>query len=114
MKLYYFDSPGRAEVARLMFSVGGVAFEDIRFNREQWVSQYKSKSPTGQSPFLELDDGKTLCQSFAIHYYAASKSGFLPSDAEAMARIVELNMCFEDVRFRPLRRSGSREISQDC
>jgi glutathione S-transferase len=103
MKLYYFDSPGRAESARIIFVVGGVQFEDVRFSRDQWVSQYKAKSPTGQAPFLELDNGKILCQSFAIHYYAAAKCGFLPADPEAAARIVELNMCFEDVRSQHIR-----------
>jgi hypothetical protein len=102
MKLYHFDLPRRAEVARIMLELGGVQYEDVRFNREQWMSQYKAKSPSGQAPFLELDNGKLLCQSFAIHMYAAAKSGFLPADPESIARIVELNACFDDVRSATL------------
>jgi prostaglandin-H2 D-isomerase / glutathione transferase len=102
MKLYYFDLAGRAEAARIMFALGEVQYEDVRFDGDQWVSQYKAKSPTGQAPFLELDDGKLLCQSFAIHVYAAARSGFLPTDPEVTARIFELNSCFDDVRSATL------------
>lgn len=102
MKLFYFDLPGRAEVSRIMMHVGDVAFQDVRFNREEWVSKYKALSPTGQSPLLELDDGTKICQSSAISYYAASVSGFLPSDAVGVARTMELLACFDDVRhLRP-------------
>ena len=99
MKLFYFDMPGRAELARIVLHVGGVEYEDVRFkDKQEWVEVYKPKSPTGQCPFLELDDGTLMCQSSAIAYYVASLSGFLPSDAVGIARVLELMACFDDVR----------------
>lgn len=35
-KLYYFNGRGRAELARLIFAVSGVDYEDIRFSKEDW------------------------------------------------------------------------------
>lgn len=99
MKLYYFPAPGRAECSRIMLGASGTAFEDIRFKREEWVETYKAMSPTGQSPFLELDDGKVLAQSSAIDHYVASLTGFLPTDAWTLAKTDELLACLEDVRL---------------
>lgn len=35
-KLYYFDARGRAELTRIIFAVAGVAYEDIRFSKDDW------------------------------------------------------------------------------
>jgi glutathione S-transferase len=43
-KLQYFDGQGRAEVARLLFSVAGVEFEDERLSGETWQTAKPSKS----------------------------------------------------------------------
>lgn len=102
MKLYYFDSPGRAEMARIMLHVGAVPFEDVRFDREEWASNYKALSPSGQVPMLELDDGRKLVQTSAITYYAAQLSGFLPTDPWQVARALEIDAHLEDVRAQPL------------
>lgn len=48
MKLYYFQGKGRAEASRLVMRLGGKEFEDIRFNREEWMAKYKPQSPAGQ------------------------------------------------------------------
>jgi prostaglandin-H2 D-isomerase / glutathione transferase len=98
MKLYYFDSPGRAEPVRIMLKLAGVEFEDVRFKRDEWMSTYKAMSPTGQAPFMELSDGAKLAQSTALFVYAAGKSGFLPSDPLQLARSFEVLSNFDDVR----------------
>lgn len=67
-KLYYFNAKGRAEPIRLIFAAAGQKYEDIRFERDEWP-QHKPKSPTGQSPFIEINEGgKThfLAESITI------------------------------------------------
>ncbi len=67
-KLHYFNLRGRAELIRYVFEVAGQKYQDVRFEREQWPS-FKAQSPTGQAPYLEVQDGSEtfiLCQSVAI------------------------------------------------
>ena len=40
-KLYYFNARGGAEPIRIIFAQAGVKYEDVRFEREQWVQEYK-------------------------------------------------------------------------
>lgn len=38
IKLYYFNSAGRAEPIRLALYIGGIDFEDIRLTQDQFKS----------------------------------------------------------------------------
>ncbi|GMT13632.1 hypothetical protein PFISCL1PPCAC_4929, partial [Pristionchus fissidentatus] len=71
-KLYYFSIRGLGELARQLFALAEVEFEDVRV--EDW-KEFKSKTPFGQMPVLEVD-GKQIPQSFAIARYIASQHGF--------------------------------------
>ncbi|GMT22817.1 hypothetical protein PFISCL1PPCAC_14114, partial [Pristionchus fissidentatus] len=73
-KLTYYDARGRAEIARQLFHLGGVAFEDKRISQEDWPAIKKSM-PFAQIPVLEVD-GKPLPQSYAIYRYLAKEFGF--------------------------------------
>ncbi|GMT23180.1 hypothetical protein PFISCL1PPCAC_14477 [Pristionchus fissidentatus] len=72
-KLTYFPFRGRAEVARQLFHLAGVPFEDNRVKNEDWPA-LKATMPFGQMPLLEVD-GKPLPQSFAIFRYLAKEFG---------------------------------------
>jgi len=78
-RLHYYSGKGRGEIVRQMLTMGGVEFEDIRYEHDEWIEKYKPISPFGQCPFLEIDDGKekvVLCQSHAIARYLARMWGF--------------------------------------
>ncbi|GFR53153.1 hypothetical protein Agub_g15873 [Astrephomene gubernaculifera] len=79
LKLYYFELPGRAEVARLCLTIGNIPFEEVIIDGNNWP-EYKPKTPFGQVPVLELPDGKMIAQSGAIERYVAKLAGLYPQD----------------------------------
>jgi len=54
-KLTYFDGRGRGETIRWILLQGGVDFEDVRLNMEQWL-EVKPKTLLGFIPQLECND----------------------------------------------------------
>ncbi|XP_072050122.1 hematopoietic prostaglandin D synthase-like [Amphiura filiformis] len=70
-KLIYFNMRARGEVARLLFTLAQVEFQDIRieYPSEEWI-KLKPTTPLGQLPVLEVD-GQRLVQSKAIFKYLA-------------------------------------------
>ncbi|KAG4070424.1 hypothetical protein HA402_005735 [Bradysia odoriphaga] len=72
-KLYYFNSRALAEPIRYLFAYGGISYEDVRVEREDW-SKVKPTMPMGQMPVLEID-GKQVHQSIAISRYLAKQLG---------------------------------------
>lgn len=42
-KVIYFDFRARAEAVRFLLSYGGVEFEDVRFEEEEWPKIKPSK-----------------------------------------------------------------------
>ncbi|POM65521.1 Glutathione S-transferase [Phytophthora palmivora] len=79
LKLSYFDGKGRAELTRMIFNYGGIAFTDDRIAHADFVA-LKPTLPFGQVPILEVD-GTVHAQSMAIARYAAKLAGLYPSDA---------------------------------
>lgn len=84
-KLVYFNGRGRAELNRLLFVQAGVAYEDVRCEREEWP-KYKAASPTGQAPYLYIDD-MVIAQSIAIARYLAREHGLYGSGSLEAAKI---------------------------
>ena len=84
-KLHYFNSRGRAEIARLIFAAAGEKFEDIRCERAQWPEK-KSSMPLGQMPVLEVD-GVKLPQSMAIARFLAKQFGLAGKDNLEQAKV---------------------------
>lgn len=73
-QLYYFDSRGRAEYARLVFAAAGVEYEDIRVSREEWPAMKKGENEA--MLYMKTFSSRklsTFCRRYAIR--AASCSG---------------------------------------
>lgn len=70
-KLTYFPLKALAEPIRFLLSYGGMEFQDIRIERDQWMD-LKKEMPFGQIPVLEIN-GKLTHQSVAISRYLAKQ-----------------------------------------
>ncbi|CAH1247073.1 HPGDS [Branchiostoma lanceolatum] len=72
-KLTYFNVRARGEPTRLIFAAGGVEYEDVRVQFEEW-QPIKPTTPMGGLPILEVD-GVTLSQSMSIARFVARETG---------------------------------------
>jgi glutathione S-transferase len=95
LTLYYFPIPGRAEVARLLLTIGNVDFDDKRIDFPDWP-QYKPKMPFGSMPVLDID-GKMIAQMAAIDRYCAAITGRLPADPLKVAEADHAYFFLEDL-----------------
>lgn len=103
-KLSYFNSRGKAEIARQLFAVAGVAFEDERIPKDQFVERKVGESPFprtlqgfpfGQLPVLEVD-GVQLAQSASIVRYLARQFGLAGKTLYEEALVDSLAEQFKD------------------
>jgi glutathione S-transferase len=79
-KLIYFNGRGRAEPARLILAYAGAQYNDHRIESAEWPS-LKPKTPFGQLPVLDIDNGKTLIgQSISIARYLGNEFNLVPKD----------------------------------
>jgi len=101
-KLHYFNSRGRAEIARFLFVLAGKHYDDVRYASPragtsgldfQTVKQ-SGLLPFGQLPALELArpglKSTFLSQSHAIERYLAKELGLYGSNNLEAARIDEV------------------------
>ena len=96
-KIIYFNGRGRAEIARWIFKVAGVDFEDVRYEQEEWKSvKEKLNTPFGQLPVLSID-GQLYGQSAAIGRYLAEKFGLAGKTDLDKLRADMIVHCMEDV-----------------
>ncbi|GMT23179.1 hypothetical protein PFISCL1PPCAC_14476 [Pristionchus fissidentatus] len=72
-KLTYFPARGSIEVARQLFHLAEVPFEDVRIPMAEWPA-LKQTMPFPQIPLLEVD-WNPLPQSYAIFRYLAKQFG---------------------------------------
>lgn len=97
-KLVYFDAPvSRGEECRLALHCGGVAFEDVRLKRDEWLA-LKATTPFGAVPILELPGRPPLAQSNAILVYVGRTTGLHPKDDFEAARHEAMMQHMEDLR----------------
>jgi len=95
-KLTYFDIRGLAELNRLVLTASGVNWTDDRipftkkadgsFDRGNWESELKAKTPYGSVPVLTYN-GVQIPQSAAIMRFVANKTGLAGSNEIETAQI---------------------------
>lgn len=97
-KLTYFDAPmSRGEECRLALHVGGVAFEDNRINRDDWM-RLKPTTPFGSLPTYELEGRPALAQANAILVLIGRQNDLHPKDDFEAARHEAMMGHVEDLR----------------
>ncbi|TOF81862.1 hypothetical protein CGJ15_26295, partial [Vibrio parahaemolyticus] len=77
-KLIYFNSRGRAELARWICAYGNIPYTDERIPKADWPSR-KPGISGGKLPVLMVD-GKQLPESLAIARYLAKQAKLVPDD----------------------------------
>merc|ERR1712110_100763 len=78
-ELVYFGCFGRGGMAKLMFQLAEMDFEDTTMGWENWA-EHKDDFPLGGLPVLKMD-GQTFCQTKAINKYLAKKAGLLGANS---------------------------------
>jgi glutathione S-transferase len=97
-KLSYFDAPiSRGEECRLALHIGGVDFEDNRIKPADWPA-FKSTTPYGSVPVLEMPGQPALAQSNAILVLIGRLHGLHPQDNFEAARHEAMMCSVEDLR----------------
>ena len=60
-KLHYFHATGRVEIARMLFTLKGVKFEDVTYTREEF-----QKVKSGQSVFIAQCENVKLLHELGV------------------------------------------------
>ena len=103
IRLYNFQGSGNSYKVRLLLTQLQVPFDRIDIDllaSETGEPRFRARNPLGQTPFVELDDGRVLAESNAILWYLAEGTPFLPEDRWTRAQILQW-MNFEQYRIEP-------------
>jgi len=103
IRLYNSQDSGNSYKVRLLLTQLQVPFEriDIDLLRQETAQpRFRARNPLGQTPFIELDDGRVLAESNAILWHLAEGTPFLPDDRWSRAQILQW-MNFEQYRLEP-------------
>lgn len=93
MRVYGDRNSGNCQKVSITADFLQIPYEwiDIDITKgESRTDAYLLKSPMGQVPMIELDDGRCLAQSNAIIRYLAQGTSLLPADTFTQAKIDEL------------------------
>ncbi|KAK4057211.1 hypothetical protein OIO90_001706 [Microbotryomycetes sp. JL221] len=75
---YNFASKGRGEVIRLFFEDAGIAFDDVRYEFDEWNNKTPEQraeiNPSGTFPFVQVGD-KVHVQTYSMLRYYARQLG---------------------------------------
>lgn len=103
LRFYNFPGSGNSYKLRLLLTQLGREFERVDIDLldgETQTERFRGRNPLGQTPFIELDDGRVLAESNAILWYLAEGTPYLPEDSWARAQILQW-MSFEQYRIEP-------------
>ena len=103
IRLYNSQDSGNSYKLRLLLTQLQIPFERIDIDllaSETAQPRFRARNPLGQTPFVELDDGRVLAESTAILWYLAEGTPFLPDDRWMRAQILQW-MNFEQYRLEP-------------
>jgi len=93
MRVYGDRNSGNCQKVSITADFLNIPYEwvDIDITKNESRSEaFLKRTPMGQVPVIELDDGRCLAQSNAIIRYLANGSALLPADPFAQAKIDEL------------------------
>lgn len=105
MRLYDTQRSGNAWKVRLMASLLGLELERVTLSIDKGdlkQASFLAKSPLAQVPVLELDDGRTISESFAILFYLAQGSRWWPTDNFEQAQVLTWLSFEQAVHMRPI------------
>lgn len=74
--LHYFKMKGAAGLTTIILEQGGCDYGAKGYSFEEW-QEFKSKTPNGQMPCFEYEDGTILAESGASARVAAAQAGLL-------------------------------------
>lgn len=97
-KLHYFNITGLGEPIRFLLHYGGIDFEDVRYEADDWP-EVKKNMPFGQVPLLEIDD-KKIVQSSSICRYLAKQVGLIGENDLENLEIDSVVDSFNDLRLK--------------
>lgn len=103
IRLYNFQDSGNSYKVRLLLTQSQAPFERIDIDLlggETGTPRFRARNPLGQTPFVELDDGRVLAESNAILWYFAEGTSFVPDDRWTRAQVLQW-MNFEQYRLEP-------------
>ena len=103
IRLYNSQDSGNSYKVRLLLTQLQVPFEriDIDLLRQETAQpRFRARNPLGQTPFIELDNGRVLAESNAILWHLAEDTPFVPDDRWSRAQILQW-MNFEQYRLEP-------------
>jgi len=103
IRLYNCEDSGNSYKVRLLLTQLQVPFERIDIDligRETGTPRFRARNPLGQTPFVELDDGRVLAESNAILWYLAEGTPLVPAERWARAEVLQW-MFFEQYSHEP-------------
>lgn len=103
LRLYNFQDSGNSYKPRLLLTQLGREFERIDIDLvggETQTARFRARNPLGQTPFIELDDGRMLAESNAILWHLAEGTPYFPEGSWTRAQALQW-MSFEQYRIEP-------------